>query len=416
MLEQYLRKLPFYEKTWFQFVLFVVRRFEADRCREQAGSLTYTTLFAVVPMLTVFLVIISSIKALEPARQQLQQLIYSNFLPKTTIAFDKALNAFTDKSSNLTIIGILFLFVTTVMMLTSIEKVFNRIWRVRETRGGIIGFMRYWTIISLGPILLGSAFVISSTMASLNVLSNNFAGYELNGAFVLWLISFSLTVLGFFILNWTIPNRSVPIKSALIAGLFSAVVFELLKNLFGFIMSNFTSYEVVYGAFAAIPIFLLWIFLSWNIVLIGVEISYALTAFTAHKEQKRHPVIMLLDLMELFYKKQQHGLSVSDDEALDVLGRDEIGRWPSYVLMLEQQNLVKRTDDNQYVLVRNLSQVDFWSFYSQLPYPLPKRRDLSNVHHDDLWIKKIGPALVESDDYLAAKLAIPLSTIFDDKS
>lgn len=416
MLEQYLRKLPFYEKTWFQFVLFVLRRFEADRCREQAGSLTYTTLFAVVPMLTVFLVIISSIKALEPARQQLQQLIYSNFLPKTTIAFDKALNAFTDKSSNLTIIGILFLFVTTVMMLTSIEKVFNRIWRVRETRGGIIGFMRYWTIISLGPILLGSAFVISSTMASLNVLSNNFAGYELNGAFVLWLISFCLTVLGFFILNWTIPNRSVPIKSALIAGLFSAVVFELLKNLFGFIMSNFTSYEVIYGAFAAIPIFLLWIFLSWNIVLIGVEISYALTAFTAHKEQKRHPVIMLLDLMELFYKKQQHGLSVSDDEALDVLGRDEIGRWPNYVLMLEQQNLVKRTDDNQYVLVRNLSQVDFWSFYSQLPYPLPKRRDLSKVHHDDLWIKKIGPALVESDDYLAAKLAIPLSTIFDDKS
>ena len=416
MLEQYLRKLPFYEKTWFQFVLFVLRRFEADRCREQAGSLTYTTLFAVVPMLTVFLVIIYSIKALEPARQQLQQLIYSNFLPKTTIAFDKALNAFTDKSSNLTIIGILFLFVTTVMMLTSIEKVFNRIWRVRETRGGIIGFMRYWTIISLGPILLGSAFVISSTMASLNVLSNNFAGYELNGAFVLWLISFCLTVVGFFILNWTIPNRSVPIKSALIAGLFSAVVFELLKNLFGFIMSNFTSYEVVYGAFAAIPIFLLWIFLSWNIVLIGVEISYALTAFTAHKEQKRHPVIMLLDLMELFYKKQQHGLSVSDDEALDVLGRDEIGRWPSYVLMLEQQNLVKRTDDNQYVLVRNLPQVDFWSFYSQLPYPLPKRRDLSNVHHDDLWIKKIGPALVESDDYLAAKLAIPLSTIFDDKS
>ena len=416
MLEQYLRKLPFYEKTWFQFVLFVLRRFEADRCREQAGSLTYTTLFAVVPMLTVFLVIISSIKALEPARQQLQQLIYSNFLPKTTIAFDKALNAFTDKSSNLTIIGILFLFVTTVMMLTSIEKVFNRIWRVRETRGGIIGFMRYWTIISLGPILLGSAFVISSTMASLNVLSNNFAGYELNGAFVLWLISFCLTVVGFFILNWTIPNRSVPIKSALIAGLFSAVVFELLKNLFGFIMSNFTSYEVIYGAFAAIPIFLLWIFLSWNIVLIGVEISYALTAFTAHKEQKRHPVIILLDLMELFYKKQQHGLSVSDDEALDVLGRDEIGRWPSYVLMLEQQNLVKRTDDNQYVLVRNLSQVDFWSFYSQLPYPLPKRRDLSKVHHDDLWIKKIGPALVESDDYLAAKLAIPLSTIFDDKS
>ena len=143
------------------------------------------------------MVIISSIKALEPARQQLQQLIYSNFLPKTTIAFDKALNAFTEKSSNLTIIGILFLFITTVLMLSSIETVFNRIWRVTETRGGIIGFMRYWTIISLGPILLGSAFVISSTLASMNILSNNFAGYELDGAFILSVISFSLTVLGF---------------------------------------------------------------------------------------------------------------------------------------------------------------------------------------------------------------------------
>ncbi|MDN5513150.1 YihY family inner membrane protein [Acinetobacter sp.] len=415
MLEKYLKKLPFYDETWFQFVLFVIRRFEADRCRDQAASLTYTTLFAVVPMLTVFLVIISSIKALEPARQQLQQLIYSNFLPKTTIAFDKAFNAFTDKSSNLTVIGILFLFITTVMMLSSIETVFNRIWRVQETRGGIIGFMRYWTIISLGPILLGSAFVISSTVASLNVLSDNFTGYEVNGEFVLWLISFALTILGFFILNWTIPNRSVPIKAALIAGTFSAVVFELLKDLFGLIMTNFTSYEIVYGAFAAVPIFLLWIFLSWNIVLLGVEISYALTAFNSGKEQKYHPVIMLLDLLELFYKKQQSGESVSDEEALEVLGRDEIGRWPSYVLMLEKQNLVKRTDDDEYMLSRNLAQVDFWSFYKQLPYPLPRSKDVANIRPDDEWMQRLGPALVESDDYLAAKLSIPLSAIFEKK-
>lgn len=415
MLEKYLKKLPFYNETWFQFVLFVIRRFEADRCREQAGSLTYTTLFAVVPMLTVFLVIISSIKALEPARQQLQQLIYSNFLPRTTIAFDKALNAFTDKSSNLTIIGIIFLFITTVMMLTSIETVFNRIWRVRETRGGIIGFMRYWTIISLGPIVLGSAFVISSAVASLNVLSNNFAGYELDGEFIFWCISFALTILGFFILNWTIPNRSVPIKAALIAGTFSAVVFELLKNLFGVIMSNFTSYEIVYGAFAAVPIFLLWIFLSWNIVLLGVEISYALTAFYSGKDHKRHPVIMLLDLLELFYKKQQKGETVSDEEALGVLGREEIGRWPSYVLMLEKQNLVKRTDNDEFVLARNLAQVDFWSFYTQLPYPLPRRQDMGNVQPDDEWMQKLGPALIDADDYLSAKLAIPLSKILEEK-
>ena len=410
-----LKKLPFYNKTWFQFILFVIRRFEADRCREQAGSLTYTTLFAVVPMLTVFLVIISSIKALEPARQQLQQLIYSNFLPKTTIAFDKVFNAFTEKSSNLTIIGVLFLFVTTVMMLTSIETVFNRIWRVQETRNGIIGFMRYWTIISLGPILLGSAFVISSTLASMSVLSNNFAGYQVDGTFIFWTLSFALTVLGFFILYWTIPNRSVPIKVAAIAGLFSAIVFELLKNLFGFVMTNFTSYTIVYGAFAAIPIFLLWIFLSWNVVLLGVEISCALTAFHTGKVQARHPVLMLLDILELFYRKQKTGKTVTDTEALNVLGRAEIGRWPAYILLLEKQNLVKRTDNDEYVLVRNLSQVDFWSFYQALPFTLPRREDMKNLHDDDFWIQRLGPLLIESDEYLAAKLSIPLSTILEDK-
>ena len=411
-----LKKLPFYQKTWFQFILFVIRRFEADRCREQAGSLTYTTLFAVVPMLTVFLVIISSIKALEPARQQLQQMIYSNFLPKTSIAFDKAFNVFTDNSSNLTIIGVLFLFVTTVMMLTSIETVFNRIWRVQETRNGIIGFMRYWTIISLGPILLGSAFVISSTLASMNVLSNNFAGYEVDGTAVFGLISFALTVLGFFILYWTIPNRSVPVRAAVIAALFGAITFELLKNLFGFVMANFTSYTIVYGAFAAIPIFLLWIFLSWNVVLIGVEISYALTAFHSGKVHTRHPILMILDILELFYKKQKTGQAVTDEEVLDILGRGEIERWPVYVQQLEKQNLIKCTDNNEYVLVRNLDHVDFWSFYTSLPYPLPRRLDVEHVHEDDeVWMKKIGPALIESDEYLSAKLAIPLSMILDEK-
>lgn len=412
---QLLKKLPFYNKTWFQFIIFVIRRFEANSCREQAGSLTYTTLFAVVPMLTVFLVIISSIKALEPARQQLQQLIYSNFLPKTSIAFDKALNAFTDNSSNLTIIGVLFLFVTTVMMLTSIETAFNKIWRVKETRNGIVGFMRYWTIISLGPILLGSAFVISSALASLNVLSNNFAGYEVNGAALLWVISFGLTVVGFFTLYWTIPNRSIPVRSAIIAAAFSAVTFELVKNLFGFVMTNFTSYQLVYGAFAAVPIFLLWIFLSWNVVLLGVEISYALTAFHTGKTQTRHPVLMLLDMLELFYQKQKDGKSVTDEEALNILGRGEIGRWPAYVRLLEQQNIIKRTESDQYVLVRNLDHLDFWSFYKSLPYTLPNKEDVGHIHEDDVWMQRIGPALVESDDYLAAKLSIPLSTILDQK-
>ncbi len=404
------------DQKWIQFIRFVLYRFEADRCRESAGSLTYTTLFAIVPMLTVFLVIVSSIKALEPARQQMQTWIYSNFLPKTSIAFDKALNAFTENSSNLTIIGILFLFFTTVMMLSSIELAFNRIWRVRQARGGIVGFMRYWTIISLGPIILGTAFVLSSTVASMNLLSNTVAGYQFDFAYVLLFISFALTCLGFSLLYWTIPNRSVPIKSAVIAGVFSGVVFELLKNLFGFIMSNFTSYQLVYGAFAALPIFLLWIYTSWLVVLLGVQISYAITAFHSDKTTKRHPILMLLDVLELFHQKQKRGGTVSDREAMNILGRGEIGKWPYFIELLEKQNLITRTDSNEYVLIRNLEQVDLWQFVKNLPYALPHRSELNGSTPNDHVMQVVGSTLAESDAYLAQKLAIPLATIFDSKT
>ena len=404
------------DQKWIQFIRFVLYRFEADRCRESAGSLTYTTLFAIVPMLTVFLVIVSSIKALEPARQQMQTWIYSNFLPKTSIAFDKALNAFTENSSNLTIIGILFLFVTTVLMLSSIELAFNRIWRVRQARGGIVGFMRYWTIISLGPIILGTAFVLSSTVASMNLLSNTVAGYQFDFAYVLLFISFALTCLGFSLLYWTIPNRSVPIKSAVIAGIFSGVVFELLKNLFGFIMSNFTSYQLVYGAFAALPIFLLWIYTSWLVVLLGVQISYAITAFHSDKTTKRHPILMLLDVLELFHQKQKRGGTVSDREAMNILGRGEIGKWPYFIELLEKQNLITRTDSNEYVLIRNLEQVDLWQFVKNLPYALPHRSELNDSTPNDHVMQVVGSTLAESDAYLAQKLAIPLATIFDSKN
>lgn len=407
-----LEKLPFYQKQWFQFLIFVVKRFEDDKCRQQAGSLTYTTLFAVVPMLTVFLVVISSIKALAPAREQVQHFIYSNLLPRSGVAVEQYLNRFTESSSNLTVVGILILFVTAILMLSSIEDAFNHIWRVNKARGGIVGFMRYWTIISLGPILLGSAFAISSTVASMNFL-NDIAGYEINGSFWLWLISFALTWLGFSLLYWTIPNRSVPLRSAFISGMFSALVFEGLRQVFGLVMSNFTSYQLIYGAFAAVPVFLLWIYLSWNVILLGVEISYAITAFSTRTDINRHPVLILLDILELFYKRQKLGLSVSDEDAMAILGRGEFEDESSYLQILQDNNLIKRTDDGDYMLCRDLNFIDFWSFYRTLNYPLPRRDDLVLMHADDRWLAVIGPLLVQSDDYLAAKLSIPMARIFE---
>lgn len=408
-----LQRLPFYHRTWFQFAVFVIKRFEANKCRQIAGALTYTTLFAVVPMLTVFLVIVSSIKALAPAREQMEQFIYNNLLPRSGMAVDQYLNTFAEKSSNLTVIGVLALFLTTVLMLSNIEEAFNQIWKVKKARGGIVGFMRYWTIISLSPILLGSAFALSSTVVSMHFLNNNIAGYELNGAFWLWLVSAALTWLGFSVLYWTIPNHNVPMRSAFIAGSISAMLFEGLRQLFGMIMTDFTSYALVYGAFAAVPIFLFWIFLSWNIILIGVEISYALTAFQGERSISHHPVLALLDILNLFYQRQTLGHDVSDQEGLQILGLGEVERWSEYTDLLVQNDLIRRTDNDRLVLCRNLSQISFWELYQTMPYPLPKKDELTSALQNYHWMQVIGPILQQTDEMLESKLNIPLSNLFD---
>lgn len=410
---QRIQQHPILRQVWAQFIIFVVRRFLQDRCSEQASSLTYTTLFAVVPMLTVFLVIVSSIKALEPARQQIQIWIYSNLLPKTTIAFEQAFNGFAEKSSNLTVIGVMFLFVTTIMMIMSIEDAFNRIWRVKKSRE--FGFMRYWTIISLGPLLLGTAFALSSTVASFSLLNNKF-GYQLNVGILLDFASFILTILGFFFLYWALPNRNVPWKSAGYAAIFAAVCFEVLKNIFGWAMSNFTSYELVYGAFAAVPIFLLWIYLSWNIVLLGVQISYAMTVFNPNQQEQRHPLFVILDILAIFDRKQKIGETVKEKEILTIFSGKELANAPIFLEVLQEKQFVQKTSKDEFVLCRNLSQMTLYEFINLLPYRFPKWQEVQKIQYDhghDAWYQHVRPLLTDSHLFLHEKLNISMQQVFE---
>ncbi len=406
-------KLPFKDAAWFTFIVFVVKRFEQDQCRDKAAALTYTTLLSIVPLLTVFLVILSSVPALEPAREQLQQAIYSNLLPSSSNQVAEYLNDFAEKSTNLTAIGVIFLFITSVMLLSTIEQTFNHVWRVDSNRGGMAGFMRYWTMISLGPILLGSAFALSSAITSINFLNQNVAGYGIDWSIWLKIFSVLMTFAAFIFLYWFIPNCKVGFRSAAIAGVSIGILFEILKTGFGYAIGNFTSYDQIYGAFAVLPVFLLWIYLSWNLILLGVEISYASAAFETADHYPRHPVLALLSILKLLYDRQKIGAEVLDAEVMQLIGRDQSNQWAEFSKILHANELITRTEKEGMVLARNLDKIDFWTFYQSLPYPLPRREDMGKVDADDRWIQVIGPALVQSDDYLMAKLSIPLSKVLD---
>ncbi|MDN5565723.1 MAG: YihY family inner membrane protein [Psychrobacter sp.] len=409
-----LKKLPFLQQRWFHFTKFLVRHFFEDNCQQKAASLTYTTMLSIVPMLTVLLMILSSVPALASVRAQIYEVIYSNLLPQSSMQVSKYINSFAEKSSNLTIIGAMILFVTTIVTLTTIERAFNQIWRVEDRSGGLKSMLRYWTIVTLGPLVLGTAFIASSAVQSLSFLNRQIGGYGIDWAFWVQLVTIGITVTGFIAMYWFIPKAKVPFKSAALAGVIVAIVFEMLKHVFGTVMTNFTSYEAIYGAFAALPIFLLWIYLSWNLILLGVEISYTLTIFDTEEVYPRHPLLSLLDMLNLVHSRHLEGDAVSEQELRKVLGRKELPKWYTYINYLQDSNLITMTADDKYVLKKDLSNMTLWDFYRTLPYPLPIKDELDEIKHNQQkpWLGLLVDHFENIESYAKGQLNLPLADIF----
>lgn len=413
-MSQFLNKLPFAHHAWFMYLRLLFRHFLSDGCSQRAASLTYTTLLSLVPIITVILVVFSMVPALADVREQVQNAIYSNLLPASNAAISEHINDFTEKSSNLGLIGVLGLFVTTIMTLMTIEEAFNTIWRVSERSGGLSSVLRYWTMITLAPIVLGVAFGASSAIRGISFMNQQIAGYGIDWAIWAQIVSFLFTVAGFIGMYWFVPKVNVPIKYAAIAGVIVAVLFETLKQLFGTVMSNFTSYEAIYGAFAALPVFLLWIYLSWNVILLGVEISYTLTIFDSKEVAVRHPLLSLLDMLNLIYKRYQQGKTVSEKELRDVLGRKELPKWNLYIDELVRNELIASTKDDRYILCTNLDGISLWQFYKKLPYPLPIKDELDKLQQADYdpWFVELYQQLDKIESVAKKELDISLGALF----
>lgn len=388
----------------------VIRRFLEDDCRQTAMVLTYTTLFAVVPVMTVMFSVLSAIPSLQHVSGDIQNFVFQHFIPSTGAVVQERLQDFSRQARGLTTIGLVMLFVTALMLLVTIEKAFNQIWKVHHDRKGVVSFLRYWAVLSLGPLLLGAGFAISSYLASINLLSS--AASVVSDAIPgLQLIPFVSTTLAFMLLYVTVPNCKVPLKAGFLGGLLAALMFELAKKGFGLFVSQFSSYTLVYGAFAAFPVFLIWIYLSWVIILLGVEITRAIAVFRRTSMARRQPVLALLDILQLFWRKQQRGGTVSDIEAMSILGKKEVENWFQFAAILQREHIIRRTDEGSYVLARNLEQIRFCDFYRSLPWPLPSPADLEHLHADDHWVAVLKPALLRVSDTIDSELDISLASI-----
>lgn len=409
-----LDKLPFAHKPWFRYTCLLVHHFLDDNCTQKSASLTYTTLLSIVPMIAIVLVVFSTIPALEGMREHVQNAIYSNLLPSSSIQVSHYIDTFAQNSARFTVVGIGVLLFTTVSMLITIETAFNQIWRIEERTGGLDSIVRYVLMIVGLPVVLAVAFMATSAIASADFLNRQIGGYGIDWAIWAQIISFVFTVLGFIAMYFFIPKVKVPFKNALIAGIIIAILFECIKAIFGLVIANFTSYEAIYGAFAILPVFLMWIYISWNLILLGVEISYTLTIFESTKTPNRHPLLSLLEMLNLIYTNHKDGKSTSKKALYALLSRKEITKWQTYLTQLEQSRLIVKKQED-YTLRTDLDSMTLWQFYKSLPYPLPTKDELvalDKIRHT-LWHETLYRKLTLIEDNTQQILNTPLTLVFD---
>jgi len=270
------------------FGLFLWRRFRDDRCFESAGAMAYTTVFALVPLTAAVFGIVAAFPAFQVWLDQLTEFIFSNFVPEAARIVEQYLREFAAGARGLTTIGAAALVVTALLMLAAVEDTFNRIWRVGTPRPRLARFLVYWTVLTLGPLLALAGLAIWSYLLSLPLLSDAARDPGLS-EHLLRVVPLTIELVGFTLAYMIIPNRRVRLRHAVVGGLLATVLFELAKFGFAVYLRQVPSYTQIFGALAVVPIFLIWVYLSWVVILLGASIAASLSAFRFQPRALRLP-------------------------------------------------------------------------------------------------------------------------------
>jgi len=268
------------------FIWYVLRRFNGDDSLMVASSLTYTSLLGLVPILAIFLAVLGAFPAFDEIRDQAKDFLLAPLVPEAGAAAREQITIFLSNTRELTAVGVMGLAVTAFILLWTIESAFNTIWRVVEPRSWGTRLLAFWTILTLTPILMG-------TSVSLGDWFQQKADDEIVGVFwrlvhgVPALIPLAMEVAVFSLLFWIIPHRRIRLRHSIAGGTVAAVLFEILKHGFSFYLGLTDPYRIVYGAMATIPIFLLWIYLSWCMILFGAEFAAAIPDWRLDRDAHR---------------------------------------------------------------------------------------------------------------------------------
>ncbi|MEJ2581804.1 MAG: YihY family inner membrane protein [Acidobacteriota bacterium] len=268
-----LRALPKWQQAVIRTVQFVKatwRELQRDKVIIRASGLAYSSLLAAVPLVAVGFALFSAFGAFDEVKQNVQDFLFSQLLPTSHEEILQYLNQSADSASKMGMIGFLFLILTSILLLDNIESNFNQIWHVTTRRKLVSKITSYTSVLVFGTLLLGTSITMSARIkaAILSDVPFDPGMLETLG-------------LAFWLMYRVIPYTRVQIKSAALGAIIGSILWELGKNVFANSVGQSVRYSTVYGSLAVIPIFLIWLYITWIIVLLGLEIAFVHQHFAA---------------------------------------------------------------------------------------------------------------------------------------
>lgn len=410
MIDSLVTKTGLFERWhWLKgFLILIVKQYRDKTCQKSAASLTYMTLFATVPMMTVTYSMFSIIPAFQDLGDELQNMFLEQFLPSNQHDITQYLKTFTEQARQLTVLGVAFLLVSAYLMLKNIEKNFNAIWGIAQGRRGVANFLLYWAILSLGPLLLGVALAMSTYLASFRLLVGAYDSLGLL-EWVLKYVPWLLTWAAFTLLFAAVPNCKVPLRHALVGGLATTISFQALKAAFAWIVSH-SSFTLVYGAFAAVPLFLLWVNLIWMVILGGAVLVHSIKFYQIDLKDRSYPDLYasLLVLWQL-YQASTRGQSMTEWEILQQ--GLSAHQWQKISDSLLGSHIITQTQQGDFVLCYDLKLLTLQQLADVLGLP-PALPPETSERHCVPWMAQAKQYLGAVDDFRSSAWSISLDEFF----
>lgn len=354
------------------FSQFVWRRFVEDRCFESAAVLAYGTVFAIVPLSLAVFGILAAFPVFEEWTDTLSDFLFTNFVPGAARVVESYVRQFADSAQQLTATGLIALLLSALFIMVSVEDTLNRIWRVSVSRKRLSRFVVYWTALTLGPLLVVSSLALSSWLFALPwVAEAPISGHTQT---LVRLLPFAVELGAFTMAYLVIPNHRVAWRHALIGGILASLMFEAAKAGLGWYLRQVPTYQQIYGALAVLPIFLLWIYLSWAVVLLGASIAASLSSFRFQPASARLPAgaewMAGLRLMSRLMEAQARGMALSLDQLRVVEKVIDDDTLVTMLDRLDKADIIQRTEDGDWVMTRDPHSLPLSAVHRALGVPI----------------------------------------------